>query len=227
MKKLLLSLFSLLVITNCYATTHIVLKGEGTNKDYDVARYIAASQIENQYKELPDNPLKYSSVSRIEEKPYNGALIIYVDTIVCNYTIQGQDLTGDPGFLQRKATQWMNCKEERKGDNVKLTCVIDDNTIESFKKALMEDIPFDTEFCHNRFHNEFHIAGNIKVQDGIIFGKWKYKDYFDKLGKFHTIDYGYDTWYGDHVEKLFYFGNISDDDFYKQQGQLKKMIDID
>ena len=227
MKKLILSLISCLVITTCFAETNIVMKGEGTSKDYKVAKYLAGQQIEKQYAQLPEKTLKFSALSRIEERPYNYLQIIYTDNIICNFTMQGRNGTGDQGFLQRKVTEWLPCEEERKGDTVKLTCTLNDKIIEDIKQALMNDIPFDTEFCENHFYNEFidKRSGETTTQRGIIFGKWKYKDYYDRLGKFHTIDYGYDTWYGDHVEKLFYFGNISDDDFYKQQGQLKKMID--
>lgn len=227
MKKLLISLLSCLTITTCFAIEPIVLKGEGTSNDPKVAKYIATRQIEEQYKNLPDDILKFSSVFREEEKPYNYMKIIYNDVIICNFTIQGQEITGKPVYFSRKVTDVIPCKESSEGDTYKISCTINDGVIELIKTVLLKAEPIDTEHCENHFYNEFIDirTGESKTQHGIIFGKWKYKDYFDKGGTFYSIDYGKDTWYGDHKEKLFYFGNISKRDFETNKHILKNKIE--
>ena len=215
MKKIFVfSLFGIFGISPCFSVVDIKLTGHGIHEDYKIAKYLATKEIEEQFKNLPENSLRFYEKLHEETKHYNEFHITYTDTMVCNFTIQGQEITGVPLFFKQKATELLDCVEEEfKNNELTMYCFISDETLSQIKNILKNQVSFDEEFCENHFENTFEKKwGNTTVQKGIIFGNISFKDYYDNGGKFFIINKDGDD---------FYLGGISRQDFEKIKHKYK------
>lgn len=189
------NIISVFLLLDTPVSAAVLATFQQSTHNFTIAEFQAKQEIEKQLLADPRLGLAFESKVIIDNERMYDYDIEYYNDIKCNSTFQGQEITGLPSFNFRMVDR-IPCSTKKEMIDGKYSATVECNLSDDIIKEINDLIKSgqfldDRYFCENHFKNTFIKNGRkTKVQKGVIYGRYSYKDFYDKGGKFYKLKDG-------------------------------------